>query len=234
MARSIFCSRCKIEKEPGRQSQSYCKECRGKHLEATRAKAKSVEPRPRRPKGNYLTKGLCPDCGVKKENPKQSYCNGCRSKRSKEWTLETGRVQKHRTGLCPCGVPRAANQPYFCADCKMAESRKFRKNRAYTEDERVVLRARRRDRYHELAESRRQRYETDEGYRNQVNARKEVTKAIRDGILIPQPCEVCDYMKTDAHHDDYTKPLDVRWLCRSHHVLHHSRNIDQIKEDYIL
>lgn len=46
--------------------------------------------------------------------------------------------------------------------------------------------------------------------------------AIRQRRLIPQPCEVC---LTDrhvvAHHDDYAMPLDVRWLCRSHHDAHH-------------
>lgn len=46
-------------------------------------------------------------------------------------------------------------------------------------------------------------------------------KAIRDGILIKRPCEVCGAAQVDAHHDDYSRPLDVRWLCRSHHLRHH-------------
>lgn len=26
------------------------------------------------------------------------------------------------------------------------------------------------------------------------------------------------YRETDAHHDDHSRPLDVRWLCRRHHA----------------
>lgn len=53
----------------------------------------------------------------------------------------------------------------------------------------------------------------------QARAHTMVTKAIRDGRLTRQPCEVCGAGKVDAHHDDYDKPLEVRWLCRLHH--HH-------------
>jgi len=34
------------------------------------------------------------------------------------------------------------------------------------------------------------------------------------------PCEYpnCKVVKTDAHHEDYSRPLDVIWLCRQHHA----------------
>lgn len=31
------------------------------------------------------------------------------------------------------------------------------------------------------------------------------------------PCKVCGDKKTQAHHHDYSKPLDVTWLCSKHH-----------------
>ena len=51
-----------------------------------------------------------------------------------------------------------------------------------------------------------------------------VNNAIRDGRLIRQPCEVCGKDKAHAHHDDYSKPLDVRWLCTTHHAEWHKHN----------
>jgi len=48
--------------------------------------------------------------------------------------------------------------------------------------------------------------------------------AIRDGRMIRQPCEVCGEVKAQAHHGDYSKPLDVRWLCTKHHAEWHRRN----------
>lgn len=37
------------------------------------------------------------------------------------------------------------------------------------------------------------------------------------GRLVRKPCEACGSEKSQAHHDDYSKPLDVRWFCFKHH-----------------
>lgn len=44
-----------------------------------------------------------------------------------------------------------------------------------------------------------------------------VKDAIKRGHLVKGPCEVCGSERVHAHHDDYSKPLEVRWLCPTHH-----------------
>jgi hypothetical protein len=41
------------------------------------------------------------------------------------------------------------------------------------------------------------------------------------------PCEVCGNQKAEAHHDDYSKLLEVRWLCDEHHKQHHRKMRDE-------
>ena len=53
-----------------------------------------------------------------------------------------------------------------------------------------------------------------------VNA---VNRAIKLGVLKRKPCEIC-YDRGHAHHDDYSKPLSVRWLCKKHHQEWHAIN----------
>lgn len=52
----------------------------------------------------------------------------------------------------------------------------------------------------------------------------DVSRAIKQGKLERGVCEVCGNRKTHGHHDDYSKPLEVRWLCNLHHV-HDHKNI---------
>lgn len=59
------------------------------------------------------------------------------------------------------------------------------------------------------------------GNRFKKRAHMAVYYEIKMGRLEKQPCEVCKKVPAHAHHDDYTKPLDVRWLCSLHHYKHH-------------
>ena len=54
-----------------------------------------------------------------------------------------------------------------------------------------------------------------------VKAKTAVRDAIKRGELTRLPCEVCGNPVSEAHHDDYSKPIDVRWLCVKHHNDHH-------------
>lgn len=54
-------------------------------------------------------------------------------------------------------------------------------------------------------------------------AHSAVAKAVKNGDLVRQPCETCSNPKSVGHHDDYDKPLDVRWLCQACHTQHHKR-----------
>lgn len=119
-----------------------------------------------------------------------------------------------RPRSCTCGA---------CAKCKRADymrewyrSKSLEERRAMREqrDPERVREADRR-RYHEQ-----QKNDPDAMKRRQAVSL--VNNAIRDGRLQRQPCEVCGD-PAQAHHDDYSKPLDVRWLCTTHHANHHMR-----------
>ena len=61
--------------------------------------------------------------------------------------------------------------------------------------------------------------------------RKKTNTAIRNGILIRKPCEICNTnINVECHHEDYSRPLFIKWLCVKHHKLRHN-NMDLMFED---
>lgn len=74
-----------------------------------------------------------------------------------------------------------------------------------------------------------ERKQTNKNYRsNQENKIKikchnDFNRAILNGEIERQPCEKCGVPDAEGHHDDYSKPLDVRWLCDEHHREFHGR-----------
>lgn len=61
-------------------------------------------------------------------------------------------------------------------------------------------------------------------HKDQVNAMMRINNYIKGGLVSKKPCEICGADNSHAHHDDYTRPLSVRWLCPVHHKEWHRYN----------
>jgi hypothetical protein len=134
------------------------------------------------------------------------------------------------------GFHKASNRPDgrypYCKPCKLADEKLRRDPVA----ERVRVRSWREnnpDRNREIQANYYWTHHADvlerqragyhrRGPKNQANAA--VRRAIDAGKIQRQPCEACGDPQTDAHHPDYDRPLDVRWLCRRHHAEAHRKD----------
>lgn len=58
-------------------------------------------------------------------------------------------------------------------------------------------------------------------HKKKASVRKMVGYRVSNGIIKPLPCAFCGETKTVAHHNDYDKPLELLWLCTSHHRAWH-------------
>lgn len=84
------------------------------------------------------------------------------------------------------------------------------------------------------ADRKKLRYRNDPGYReatrkrldglpkNNKGASSKLRFAVFHGKIIKGPCVICDDKNSHGHHDDYSKPLEVIWLCHSHHMQLHA------------
>lgn len=54
-------------------------------------------------------------------------------------------------------------------------------------------------------------------YPERYKATTAVNNALKRGAITKTACWVCGEAEVDAHHADYSRPLDVIWLCVMHH-----------------
>lgn len=126
---------------------------------------------------------------------------------------------------CAQTKPGTDFYPYQPGECKACTCARVRKNRA---DKIEQYRAFDRARY-KRPERRAYTDGRSVGYiathPKARAAHSAVGNALRDRRLVKQPCEVCGgKVAVHAHHDDYDKPLAVRWLCVPHHSAWHQKN----------
>lgn len=119
-----------------------------------------------------------------------------------------------------CGGPRVLYStsygPRFkCRPCKSLDERKY----LASLDEEKILRKK-----EKWVASRK---EWERRNKESLLARQTVRTEVRAGRLVPLPCLFCGDSRSQAHHEDYSKPLDVVWLCRLHHVARHNEIRDQ-------
>lgn len=65
---------------------------------------------------------------------------------------------------------------------------------------------------------------TQEWYRNhpaRKHAQSKLRRALLAGKIKRLPCFICGGL-AEAHHPDYSAPLDVVWLCSAHHKQAHA------------
>jgi hypothetical protein len=98
--------------------------------------------------------------------------------------------------------------------CKSCTKRDVRENREARHSYYIAV-----DRERSKTPERRKAIQASKKRHPQKEASRKITQqAIARGELVKQPCEVCGSLRVDAHHDDYDKPLEIRWLCRKHHM----------------
>ena len=130
-----------------------------------------------------------------------------------------------------CGSPRPLSS--FYRHPRMADGH-LNKCKECTKDDVSSNYWRRRTQYAEYERSRSQdpgrkanavRYQREGRRRNPLKAaaRLAVARAVASGRLVRQPCAVCGAPEVQSHHEDYARPLDVRWLCFEHHMEVHGR-----------
>lgn len=170
----------------------------------------------------------CTKCGVEKEltafnksrrnkSGVRAECRDCQKQQNNDY-----RLLNYEKELSRC---REKDKKYIL-NGKRAEWtdnwRKTEKGQAFLKEYKETYRLRK----NELARVRLKSKRQEPEYKYKHNCRGLTAYAIKTGILTRQPCAVCGAKKAQAHHDDYSKPLEVRWLCSKHHAeLHRNLNL---------
>ena len=119
------------------------------------------------------------------------------------WRLNGDLILRINRGFVGCSID-GCNKPHYCN--KLCHNH-YKQH--YYSDNNISILARRK---------------SDPKIAAQAKAHSALNQKIRSGKWRRFPCEKCGHWKTEAHHDDYSMPLEVRFLCHTHHMEWHKIN----------
>lgn len=175
-----------------------------------------------------------------KENTKNHYL------KNREYYLEKGRNQWKNLDESKKRERNEYHKEYYKSNREHYLNRQKDKRQLLTEEERTqnylrqkeyyeahkeTIKQRSRERLKNLSqEQKQQRVERVKEFRHKNREKATAWSAVGNAILRgelekPSYCELCGVsgMKIHAHHEDYSKPLEVLWLCHDCHMSLHSR-----------
>ena len=140
-------------------------------------------------------------------------------------------------GEFPAGemASNGKQKPSYCKFCYNLKRKLNKALRAgyFREYDRTNHKVNRLQNHERYLERERAKHTTDRTIRpDAVKAVNAVNNDLKspNGVLVKLPCEVCG-AGAQAHHEDYLKPLDVRWLCPVHHRQRHMELQAMMRED---
>lgn len=117
------------------------------------------------------------------------------------------RKMKKNCNRCGNNFYTRGNFSLRCKTCRKPHIADYQKD--YVNKNKKVINARIRGEYARLRR---------EKFPEKTKARDTLNNSIKSGKIEKENCRVCSSSKRiHAHHNDYSKPLKVVWLCPIHH-----------------
>jgi hypothetical protein len=174
----------------------------------------------------------CSSCEVEKEENRENFawhtsrgkyhssCRECKNKRNKE--LYNDKLRKARKDKKTPEYHREKRKNYLAKNReKVAEQRRnlYHRNRDRELERQVKWREGNPDKWKNSYKL------SKEKYIEKYKARKFLNYAIEYKLITkPNLCERCGIEENlDGHHEDYSKPLEVLWVCKKCHGLLHRK-----------
>lgn len=124
------------------------------------------------------------------------------AKKHKYWCRKCHSVDNLSVSATPLSTAGHKNVYYMCRRCNTEHCKAYRQTTNGRKKTNEAV------------------YRSIKKYPHKQKARLAVRYALRCGKLEKSDCK-CGSHDVEAHHDDYTKPLEVLWLCRSCHSQTH-------------